>query len=286
MSATLLGVFACDPTSLPRADIACSFSDPKPLDKETVSTQSVSHLDPDGVVFASFIFLYRSEHQLRKMGLIKSPNQPHSASATNTPAKPSNRLGKPTEFSSLTGDAIPKGPNFFKPGSFGDFRDINEVPHQKSNGVNKHVDAIDEDDDHLDMDDLGRDSRDMDREIHKTAEDVRLEEELAARVSRVKLKRSHSNTSLKSASPESAPEESAPAAPTNPFLPASAGFLAEPVVPKEPETPAKKRKGSSDEAKTPSGPSRGLFGPGQNESGAASGFGGFLGTAMEEEEEL
>ena len=36
-------------------------SDPKPLDRETVSTQSVSHLDPEGVVYASFVFLYRGE---------------------------------------------------------------------------------------------------------------------------------------------------------------------------------------------------------------------------------
>lgn len=36
-------------------------SEPKPLDRETVSTQSVSHLDPEGVVYASFVFFYRGE---------------------------------------------------------------------------------------------------------------------------------------------------------------------------------------------------------------------------------
>jgi len=39
-------------------------SDPKPLDRETVSTQSVSHLDPEGVVYASFVFLYRGERNV------------------------------------------------------------------------------------------------------------------------------------------------------------------------------------------------------------------------------
>lgn len=218
------------------------------------------------------------------MGLIKPPVPARSVATTNAPNKPSNGLRKPADFSSLTGDVIPKGTNYFKPGSFGDFRDQpNHIPQHHEP---KHVNGLDNDqDDALAMDELGRDPRDMSREIEKSAEDVRLEEELAARVSRVKLKRSHSNSSLtKSASPEKDEDTPAPP-PTNPFLPAS-GFLSEPLaVPKEPETPAKKRKGSSDTVKSPVVPARGLFGS-PPERGEGSGFGGMLGTAMDEEEEL
>ncbi|KAA8905054.1 hypothetical protein FN846DRAFT_11638 [Sphaerosporella brunnea] len=258
------------------------FSDPKPLDKETVSTQSVSHLDPDGVVFASFIFFYRSEHQLRKIGLIKPPTLPARSITANAAIKSS---GKASDFSSLssTGDVIPKGPNMFKNGqdNFGNFRDNMETHEKKSNG--KRLNGYSEDDDPLITDELGRDPQDMDRERKKTAEEVRMEEELAAQINRVKLKRSHSNTSLKDDDPET-PPANGDALP-NIFSPPR---LQLPKVDTEPETPAKKRKGSSEGDQSSAVPSRGLNFGGPPERGGP-GFGGFLDSsvqlvAMEEEE--
>ncbi|KAF8242846.1 hypothetical protein K440DRAFT_563963 [Wilcoxina mikolae CBS 423.85] len=261
------------------------FSEPKPLDKETVSTQSVSHLDPEGVVFASFVFFYRSEHQLKKIGLIKPPPLPaRSISTNNTPIKPN----KPAAFSSLmsdSGEVIPKGPDLFGKGrnSFGDFRDsIPEPSKRKPNG--KLISGLnDDDDDPLVPDELGRDLRDMERERKKTAEEVRMEEELAAEISRVKLKRSHSSSSLKSENPETPP---AAETVSNPFSPISQTGRSS-TADKEPETPAKKRKGSMDaDLKSPSIPSRGLSFGGLS-GGNEGAFGGPLGAPlviMEEEE--
>jgi hypothetical protein len=260
-----------------------SFSDPKPLDKETVSTQSVSHLDPDGVVFASFIFFYRSEHQLKKIGMIKPPARSLS---TNIPPKP---VHFPTDFSSLssTGEVIPKGPNMFQNGreNFGGFRDASETD-KKANG--KRLNGSSEDDDlPLMTDELGRDPQDMERERKKTAEEVRMEEELAAQINRVKLKRSHSSSSLKSnGDPETPPETSAPI--PNIFSPPN---LNVPATETEPDTPAKKRKSTvENNVKSPSTPSRGLGFGGPPERGGP-GFGGFLDSqaplvSMMEEEEL
>lgn len=261
-----------------------SFSDPKPLDKETVSTQSVSHLDADGVVFASFIFFYRSEHQLKKIGLIKPPALPARASSTqNTPAKP-----KQADFSSLlgstTGELIPKGDDIYKGrNSFGDFRDSLPQPTKnKSNG--KRLNGFSEDDDPLLGDELNRDPRDMAREHMKTEEEVRMEDQLAAQISRVKLKRSHSITSLKSDGPETPPAQPTD---TIPSIFSPTAFTPGRLPDKEPETPAKKRKGSGDsDVKSPTAPTRGLNFGGPPERGG-HGFGGLLGAplvAMEEEE--
>ena len=58
-----------------------------------------------------------------------------------------------------------------------------------------------------DGDELNRDPRDIARERMKTEEEVRMEDQLAAQISRVKLKRSHSTTSLKSEGPETPPAQ-------------------------------------------------------------------------------
>jgi hypothetical protein len=193
------------------------------------------------------------------------------------------------DFSSLSsaGEVIPKGPNLFKNG-FGNFRDMSsETDERKSNG--KRLNGFTEDDDlPLVTDELGRDPQDMERERKKTAEEVRMEEELSAQINRVKLKRSHSNTSLKSNSSETPPiaNEALPNIFSPPRLPAAAATAT--ATGKEPETPAKKRKGSSENGvKSPSAPSRGLGFGGPPERGGP-GFGGFLDSAplvsMEEEE--
>lgn len=259
------------------------FSDPKPLDKETVSTQSVSHLDADGVVFASFVFLYRSEHQLKKIGLVKPPTLPARASSVqNIPAKP-----KQVDFSSLlgspTGELIPKGADLYRGGnSFGDFRDsLPEPVKDKSNG--KRLNGYNDDDDPLMGDDLNRDPQDMARERMKTEEEVRMEDQLAAQISRVKLKRSHSISSLKSEGPETPPAQPTD---TIPSIFSPTAFTPGRLPDKEPETPAKKRKNSGDEAKSPTAPTRGLNFGGPPERGGP-GFGGLLSAplvAMEEEE--
>jgi hypothetical protein len=219
---------------------------------------------------------------LKKIGLIKPPARSLS---TNIPPKPAS---KPTGFSSLSGEVIPKGPNVFKNGrdNFGNFRDATEIQN-KANG--KRLNGFSEDDDlPLMTDELGRDPQDMERERTKTAEEVRMEEELSAQINRVKLKRSHSTTSLKSnGEPETPPETTNVPIP-NIFSPPN---LNVPAADKEPETPAKKRKPTAENnVKSPAAPSRGLGFGGPPERGGP-GFGGFLDpqaplVSMMEEEEL
>jgi len=259
------------------------FSEPKPLDKETVSTQSVSHLDPEGVVFASFVFYYRSERQLKKMGLIKDPSKPsRSVTANNTPVKeaPKNHFGA---FSSDK-EIIPKGAGLGK-SEFGDFRD-NGMSLSDQRKARRRITGLDEndDDDRLMGDELGRDSKDLNRELGKTEEDVRIEEELAGKIDRIKLKRSHSNTSLKDGT-------SGPTTPPTDQTQASIPQTSSAPKQLEPETPAKKRRGSQDaDVKSPPLPAASAM---QSMQGMSSfggpperGFGGYLdnSSAMDEEE--
>jgi hypothetical protein len=212
-------------------------------------------------VFASFIFFYRSEHQLRKIGLMKAVTPPRAASTSNTPAK----LLSPAEFplaSSPGEEVIPKGPELFKdpPNSFGAFRDAQSEPKntgfngKKATGLGGEID-----DDRLVGDDFNRDAKDMERERTKTVEEVRIEEELAAEISRVKLKRSHSSSSLDG---DREKEDTPPSTTYNPFNAPQSTTTADSSNKnaKEPQTPAKKRRGSGDEdVKSPTfPPTRGL----------------------------
>lgn len=218
------------------------------------------------------------------MGLIKDPLKPsRSHTANNTPVKeaPKNHFGA---FSSDK-EIIPKGAGLGK-SEFGDFRDINGMSDSQQRKDRRRIRGLDEDDDddRLMGDELGRDRKDLNRELGKTEEDVRIEEELAGKIDRIKLKRTHSTTSLKG-------ESSGPTTP--PTDQAQAAISQAPVAPKqlEPETPAKKRRGSNDaDVKSPPLPSTSGM---QSLQGVSSfggpperGFGGFIdnSSAMDEEE--
>jgi hypothetical protein len=134
--------------------------------------------------------------------LIKTPSSPARASSTkNTPAK-SNANQKSAAFlpDPSAAEVIVKGPDLFKKGrnNFNDFRKPTaETSKQESKGM--HLASLGEDDDDpLETDELGRDPQDMERERRKTAEEVRVEDELADRIGRFHLKRSLSTTSFKS----------------------------------------------------------------------------------------
>lgn len=198
-------------------------SEPKPLDRETVSTQSVSHLDPEGVVYASFVFFYRGERtysffishsnskmdrvnsymnslgQLKKMGLIKPPPPlPALARAETVSVSSVDNKSKKQDFASLSSalsSLIPKSDGLVngKKKGFTDFREGEPEWHRNgsSNGRNgKFIPGIDDRDENGELlmgDDLGRDARDALRERMKTEEEVRLEEELVGRVGRIKV---------------------------------------------------------------------------------------------------
>ena len=53
-------------------DHTTSFAKPKTLDPKTISTQTVTGIDPTDKPYAVFTFLYRGERQLQKMGILAS----------------------------------------------------------------------------------------------------------------------------------------------------------------------------------------------------------------------
>ena len=75
-------------------DHTTSFAKPKTLDPKSISTQTVTGIDPTDKPFAVFTFLYRGERQLQKMGIL----QPPKSDKTTISAK---RKSLNTEFASL-----------------------------------------------------------------------------------------------------------------------------------------------------------------------------------------
>jgi hypothetical protein len=66
-----------------RADVdhTTSFAKPKSLDPKTISTQTVTGIDPTDKPYAVFTFLYRGERQLQKMGILPTPKSEKVAPA-------------------------------------------------------------------------------------------------------------------------------------------------------------------------------------------------------------
>ncbi|KKK19391.1 hypothetical protein AOCH_007556 [Aspergillus ochraceoroseus] len=215
-------------------DHTTSFAKPKTLDPKTISTQTVTGIDPSDKPYAIFTFMYRGQRQLQKMGILKDPK------AQETPASIKRRSLQP-DFSNL-------GP--LKPGGtvgFLNFRDNTES--RRKNSKNKDM-ANDDDDDDDDMDsDDGDDNRILNQaddeeakedDQHLSPDDIRRQGELAEGVRKIKLKRQHSSASLGAnssrrgtASPHtSGPTPSSSSISTTP--PAAAAVTAATAVPPAP----------------------------------------------------
>lgn len=112
-------------------DHTTSFAKPKTLDPKSISTQTVTGIDPTDKPYAVFTFLYRGERQLQKMGIL----QPPRSEKTATVAK---RKSLNAEFASL-------GP-LKKEGTIGfsTFRDNETRPKPRRKSIKKEdVDAMD-----------------------------------------------------------------------------------------------------------------------------------------------
>lgn len=66
-------------TSRADVDHTTSFAKPKTLDPKTISTQTVTGIDPTDKPYAVFTFLYRGERQLQKMGILPTPKSEKAA---------------------------------------------------------------------------------------------------------------------------------------------------------------------------------------------------------------
>ncbi|KAF7587053.1 hypothetical protein BBP40_007810 [Aspergillus hancockii] len=207
-------------------DHTTSFAKPKTLDPKTISTQTVTGIDPSDKPYAIFTFMYRGERQLQKMGILKDPK------SQETPASAKRRSLQP-DFASL-------GP--LKPGGtvgFLNFRDSTENKRKgKKNKIagDDDMDSDDDDDDSI----LGKADDEEAKEIdeHLSPDDIRRQGELAEGVRKIKLKRQHSSASLGTNTPKTdtaspQPSGDTPAAPTiSTSPPAAPAITAVPDVPK------------------------------------------------------
>ncbi|KAJ5808282.1 hypothetical protein N7474_009551 [Penicillium riverlandense] len=161
-------------------DHTTSFAKPKTLDPKTISTQTVTGIDPTDKPYAIFTFMYRGERQLQKMGILKDPK------AQETPAP--KRKSLQADFSNI-------GP--LKPGGgvgFLNFRDQESNPRKHKKGD----DDMDSDDDDTDNPILGKadDDEAKDDDRYLSPDDIRRQGELAEGVRKIKLKRQHSSEPL------------------------------------------------------------------------------------------
>ncbi|KAF2153759.1 hypothetical protein K461DRAFT_223472 [Myriangium duriaei CBS 260.36] len=159
-----------------------SLAKPKSLDPKSISTQTVTGLDPPDAPYAVFTFLYRSDKQLRKMGMLES---------TQVNDSPVTAKRKSTDFSKL-------GPlNKFGTVGFTGYREQANPKKQDSKGDNDMMDDSDADDDEHDK---KRNEKDDDEPIeleqngqHLSPMDARKQGELTEGVRKIKLKRVHSS---------------------------------------------------------------------------------------------
>lgn len=158
-------------------DHTTSFAKPKSLDPKSISTQTVTGLDPPEAPYAVFTFFYRGEKQLRKMGILEVPE------AEKTPASAKRKSSGP-DFSNL-------GPlNKFGTVGFSGYRD-NASSKKRAKGKTSNDDAMDSDVEDND-DEQGMD-QDDDTEVKQengkmlSPEDARRQGEIADGVQKIKV---------------------------------------------------------------------------------------------------
>ncbi|KAJ9196962.1 hypothetical protein DTO164E3_4203 [Paecilomyces variotii] len=165
-------------------DHTTSFAKPKTLDPKTISTQTVTGIDPTDKPYAIFTFMYRGERQLQKMGILKDPK------SQDTPGSTKRRSLQP-DFSNL-------GP--LKPGGTVGFLNFRDKDANKGKRKSKKSSASDMDSDDDDDDDLiihkAEDEEAKDADVELTAEELRRQGELAEGVRKIKLKRQHSSEAV------------------------------------------------------------------------------------------
>ncbi len=164
-------------------DHTTSFAKPTTLDPSSISTQTVTGLDPPEAPYATFTFFYRGQKQLRKMGIIESPAEEKAPMSTKRKAS---------------------GPDFSKLGplkstgtkGFSGYRDGN---NGKQKEKKRDTDAMDSDADDEDDERMpnGKDEAEtkQDNGTLLSPEDARRQGELAEGVQKIKV--SHANPLLR-----------------------------------------------------------------------------------------
>ncbi|KAL9128378.1 MAG: hypothetical protein Q9217_002932 [Psora testacea] len=190
-------------------DHTTSFAKPKTLDPKSISTQTVTGIDPQDSPFAVFTFLYRGEKQLQKMGIL--------------PTAPKGRPKTPTMNGKLR--SIQDDFSKFKPldanglKNFSTMRDPDEMngEDKKDNAGKKRQSETDSDDDLDTRDDVvikAEEAESKDGDATFTPEDARRQGELAEGLQKIRLKRQHSADLPSGPSPAPATRKTPPEANT------------------------------------------------------------------------
>lgn len=156
-------------------DHTTSFAKPKSLDPKTISTQTVTGIDPTDKPYATFTFMYRGERQLQKMGIWKDQK------TQETPV--AKRKSLQADLSNL---------GSLKPGGtvgFLNFRD-----QDSGRKGRKSDDEMDSDDDENDNPILSKadDEEGKDDSRFLSPDDIKRQGELEEGVRKIRLKRQHS----------------------------------------------------------------------------------------------
>ncbi|KAF2267996.1 hypothetical protein CC78DRAFT_33689 [Lojkania enalia] len=160
-------------------DHTTSFAKPKTLDPKSISTQTVTGIDPPDKPYAVFTFLYRGERQLRKMGILA----PEKAQASPVAARRKSGgldFGKLKPLNASSGTKV-----------FGGYRDPSAQSPKSKDADAMDSDAEEEDDAKVKTED-NDDDRDPDGKGMLSPEDALRQGELAEGVRKIKLKRQHS----------------------------------------------------------------------------------------------
>ncbi|EME77315.1 uncharacterized protein MYCFIDRAFT_158186 [Pseudocercospora fijiensis CIRAD86] len=159
-------------------DHTTSFAKPKTLDPKTISTQTVTGLDPPESPYAVFTFFYRGEKQLKKMGIVNDPEKQKAQQS-------SRRKSSGPDFSKF-GPLKSEGTV-----GFSGYRDPANGK-RKSNAKDNDVDAMDSDADDEDeqrLPDDPDDEGDIKQEngnTHLSPEDAKRTNEVAEGVQKIK----------------------------------------------------------------------------------------------------
>jgi hypothetical protein len=162
-------------------DHTTSFAKPKTLDPKSISTQTVTGIDPTDRPYAVFTFLYRGERQLQKMGILQPPKSDKTATAS------AKRKSVNADFAAL-GPLKNEGTV-----GFSTFRDNETRPKaRRKSGNRDSLDAMDSDSEDEDHGVVGKMEEVDDSDVKKESdllspEDAERTGELAEGVRKIKV---------------------------------------------------------------------------------------------------
>lgn len=180
--------------STEEVDHTTSFAQPKTLDPKSISTQTVTGIDPPDKPFAVFTFLYRGQKQLQKLGILPS------SKVIDKPAASAKRKSIPMDFSGLKP---------LKPGGTLGFTSLRDSQLRDSSGgnngaVKKELDDMDSEEDEEFNNDNALKEEELDSQDPSKAklspDDLKRQGEISEGVRKIKLKRQHSAEPLDSGS--------------------------------------------------------------------------------------